>query len=517
MSTKTEFQHTAKNAGIIGLTASLGAVFGFVLQLLVAYYYGAGQQTDAFFMAQSTSDLLSKMLMGGSVTAIFIPLFIERLTKHNKSGAWDLALNIVNSVAFVYLILIAIVFFFATQFVHLIAPGFDAEATRLTVSMLRILLPSFFFLFMVEFATSMLQSLKNFSLPAMLRIVTPSISIICIILLVHTIGIYALAVGVVVGSVVQLSILAYGLKKEGMRYRFFIHLKDPALHNLIRLVYPFIFSVIMTQGAGIVYRVLVSGLEEGSLSALKFAEKITQLITIIFINSVTLVIYPMLSEKASVMDMAGIRNTLGRSMRLIVFTTLPLIITVAILRQPIVDIIYRHGSFSPQDAYLTSLALLYLVLGLTTTGISSVLGHAILALQETKAAVAITIASQVVAIALFIILVPHMGLAGLALASSLVPLSSAALYYFYLRKFVPGLYYIFKHIAYIKIIVITAVSCTAVFVLRPLFAFNEITEIIIPLAVGVALYSIFAYMWKLEEMHEVLEIIMKKISKKKLV
>ena len=80
----SEFQHTAKNAGIIGITATLGAVVGFFLQLLVAYYYGAGQQTDAFFMAQSTSDLLSKMLMGGSVTAIFIPLFIERLTKNNK-------------------------------------------------------------------------------------------------------------------------------------------------------------------------------------------------------------------------------------------------------------------------------------------------------------------------------------------------------------------------------------------------------------------------------------------------
>ncbi|MEO6077890.1 MAG: lipid II flippase MurJ, partial [Candidatus Andersenbacteria bacterium] len=415
------------------------------------------------------------------------------------------------------LLLILIVFFFAPQFVHLIAPGFDATSTQLTVSLLRVLLPSFFFLFMVEFATSMLQSLKNFSLPATLRLVAPSISIICIILFVHTIGIYALAVGVVAGSLVQLAILAWGLRKEGMQYRFFIHLKDPALHNLIRLVYPFIFSVLMTQGAGIVYRVLVSGLEEGSLSALKFAEKITQLITIIFINSVTLVIYPMLSEKASIMDMAGIRNTLGRSMRLIVFTTLPLIITVAILRQPIVDIIYRHGSFSAQDAYLTSLALLYLVLGLTTTGISSVLGHAILALQETKAAVAITIASQVVAIALFIILVPHMGLAGLALASSLVPISSAILYYVYLKKFVSELHYIFKHIAYIKIIVITAVACFAVYLLRPVFAFNTITEILIPLSAGIAIYALLAYVWKLEEMHEVLEIITTKIGKKKTV
>ena len=416
-----------------------------------------------------------------------------------------------------YLILIAIIFFFSKQFVHIIAPGFDSVRTVLTIHLLQVLLPSFFFLFMVEFATSMLQSLKNFALPALLRIVAPTISIISIIVFVHTLGIYALALGVVIGSIVQLGILAWGLFKEGMRYRFFIRLRDPAVRSLFHLVYPFLLSVLMTQGAGLVYRVLVSGLAEGSLSALKFAEKITQLITIIFINSVTLVIYPLLSEKASTMDISGMRNTIARSMRLIVFTTLPLIITVAILRDPIVSFIYQHGSFSGQDAYLTSLALLYLVLGLTTTGISSVFGHAILALQETRAAVAITIASQVVAIALFVLLVPHMGMAGLALASSLVPLSSALLYYLYLTRFIPKLHAIFFHSAYIKIFSITSISCAVVFVVRPIFAVNSFVEIFIPLAIGVLLYGLLAYACKLEEMHEVIQIIQIKMNKKKVV
>ncbi|HSX24657.1 MAG TPA: lipid II flippase MurJ, partial [Candidatus Andersenbacteria bacterium] len=195
---------------------------------------------------------------------------------------------------------------------------------------------------------------------------------------------------------------------------------------------------------------------------------------------------------------------------------LPLIITVALLRDPIVSFIYQHGSFSSQDAYLTSLALLYLVLGLTTTGISSILGHAILALQETRAAVAITIASQAVAIALFVLLVPRMGMAGLALASSLVPLSSALLYYLYLTRFVPNLYAIFTHTAYLKIAIITCISCGAVFLIRPYVAINPLIEILIPLVTGIILYSILAYVWKLEEMHEVLEIIQMKVNKKKI-
>lgn len=503
---KEEFQNTASNAGMIGAAAFAGALFGFLLQLLVAYYFGASFSTDAFFMAQSTSELLGKLLMGGSITAVFIPLFVHRLAKGNNFKAWDLGLNIVNTMACIYILFIALLWVFAGTFVHIIAPGFTGDTYTLTVSLLRVLLPSFFFLFLVEFATSMLHSFKQFALPSLLRIIAPSVSIISIVLLVKTLGIYALAIGVVAGSLVQIGILTWGLLRQGMRYRFFINLKDPALKNVIHLVYPFIISALMTQGAGIVYRILVSTLEEGSLSALKYAEKITQLITIIFLNSVTLVIYPLLSEKASKGDHIGMRSTIASSMRLIVFVTLPIILAVAILRHQTVAIIYQRGNFSEQDAIFTSIALLYLVLGLTTTGISSIFGHAVLALQETRAAVAVTVCSQAVAIALFVLLVPYMDFAGLALASSLVPLSSALLYYLYLTRFVSKLHTIFLHATYAKTIVLSLISSGIIWFASEV-PFAPIIQLIAALLVGSAAYLFLARMWHIEEMDELLAIV----------
>lgn len=511
-----ELQSTAKKAGIIGFSAFIGSIAGFFLQLLVAYYFGATGSTDAFFMAQSTSELLGKLLMGGSITAVFIPLFVHRLTQKDATGAWDLGMNIVNIMALAYVLLILVIWMFAAPFVHIIAPGFSGDTYTLTVSLLKILLPSFLFLFLVEFATSMLHSFKEFTLPALLRIVAPTVSIISILLLVRSVGIYALAIGVVAGSVVQLGILVFGLVRRGMKYRFFINIKDPSLKSLAHLVYPFIFSVLVTQGAGIVYRILVSPLAEGSLSALKYAEKITQLITIIFLNSVTLVIYPLLSEKASLDDRVGIRETIGSSMRLIVFITLPLTLAVAILRQDIVSFLYERGSFSAQDAAFTSLALLYLVLGLTTTGISSILGHAVLALQETRAAVAITISSQAVAIALFLLLVPAMGFSGLALASSLVPISAALLYYLYLTRFVSHLSRIFFHPVYVKIIFLSVLSSVTIWRVAQ-FSFPPILNIIIPLTVGSLLYVGLSYAFKIEEMHQITQIVTSKFIKQKTV
>lgn len=507
-----EFRHTSGNASIIGITAFAGSIVGFALQLLVAYYFGAGNQTDAFFMAQSTSEMLAKLLMGGSITAVFIPIFIERLAKNKEDDAWHGALNIINSTAVVYIVILCFIWVFAAPFIRFIAPGFTGDTYTLTVSLLRLLLPSFLFLFLVEFATSILHSFKIFALPASLRIVAPAISIVSVALFVRTIGVHALAVGVVAGSLVQLIILTTGLYKRGMRYQLFIDMKDPVMRALGKLVYPFIFSALVTQMAGIVYRVLVSTLEEGSLSALKFAEKITQLLTIVFLNSVTIVLYPLLSEKASANDTIGMKSTIGNAIRLIVFVTLPIILAVAILREPIVTFLYQRGSFSAADTAATSLALLYLVLGLTTTGISSILGHAVLAMQKTRAAVAITIGSQIIAITLFYILVPGMGLGGLALASSLVPLSSALFYFLYLRTHIVSLETIFMHPTYIKTIVLALVSSLVIWGLVYIVPTQVPLAILLPALGGAICYLALAHVWHIEEMQELLSMVRTKIK-----
>lgn len=515
-----EFKNTASSAGLIGLTAFGGALVGFVLQLLVAYYFGAGSNTDAYFMALSTSEMLTKLLLGGSITAVFLPMFVERLTKNKQQEAWHLALNLLHLTAAAFIFLIVLLGLFAEPFVGFIAPGFDTATSALTVSLIRVLLPSFLFLFLVELATSMLHALKQFAIPATLRIIAPLTSIITIVLLVQSIGIYSLALGTVIGSVIQLSTLFWGLRKQGFHYKFLFQPLDPAIKKILILVYPFILSVLMTQGAGIVYRILVSDLASGSLAALKFAEKITQLLTIMFLNSITLVIFPTLSEKAAKADYAGIRSTMASAVRLITFLTVPLIVGVVLLREPLISFLFQRGSFTEQDALLTSTALLFLVIGLTTNGISSVFGHATLALQETKAAVAVTIASQAVAISLFILLVPKLAHAGLALGSSLVPISIALLYYLYLTRFIKNMHTIFLHKTYIKIAILTVGLAAAVYLslgMTQSFALPRqlslLTQLIIPTAIGSLIFLAGAYMWKIPEMHQVTDILKGKFAK----
>lgn len=516
----SEFEHLSTNAGIIGAAAIGGALFGFVLQLLVAYFFGAGHTTDAFFMAQSTSELLSKLLMGGSITAVFLPMFVERLSRGHREQAWELALNIFHLTAAIFIIAIALLAIFTEPFVHFIAPGFDAATADLTVRILRLLLPSFLVLFLVELSTSMLQALRRFGLPASLRLIAPLISILSILLLAKTLGIYSLAIGILAGAAIQFLILGWGLHRQGLTYRFIFHPTDPAIRRLLYLVYPFAFSVLVTQGAGIVYRILVSDLSSGSLTALKFAEKITQLLTVIALTSVTTVIYPLLSEKASRKDYAGMRVTIGSAIRLVAFVSVPIILGVIILREPLITFAFQRGAFDAGNTAQTSIALLFLVIGLTTNGISSILGHATLALQQTRAAVAVTIASQAVAIALFILLVPHLAHAGLALASSLVPLSIAALHLLYLSRFIPNLNRVFFHPMYAKTAVLTAaLALTTSLVHTGVKAFpapsslSLVLQLIVPTCAGAAVYLIGAHLWRIGEMRQLSAITRQNLSR----
>lgn len=491
---KDEFKQTASNASIIGLTAFGGAAVGFVLQLLIAYYFGAASATDAFFMAQSTSELLSKLLLGGSIVSVFIPMFIQTMAQHSKGQAWNLALTIIHGTGLAYAVLLVAIGLFATPFVRFIAPGFSPATTVLTVQLLRIMVPAFFLLFMVDLGTAILHAVKHFTIPASLRVIAPSVSALAVVALAKTVGISALAIGVVVGSAIQLFLIVAALRRQGFTYRLSLRWRDPAVKKLLYLVYPFVFSMLATQAAGIVYRVLVSDLAPGSLSALKYAEKITQLLTTVFLTSVAAAIYPLLSEKVAKGGAASLVPALSAAVRLVFFVSLPITIGIMFIRTPLIQLIFEHGSFTAASTRATSIALFYFAIGLFTNGIGALFGYTTLALQKTRAAVAVTILSQVVAMALFWYLTPRLGHAGLALASSLVPIAIAAMYILYLRRFIPNILSVFWHPTYSKSIILAAAMTAGLYAMQTLISPAALpavihTALLIITGAGIYLYG----------------------------
>lgn len=440
----------ARAGGAIGLSTVGALIAGFFLQLAIAFTFGAGGETDAFFMAQGTSELLAKILLGGSLTSVFLPVFIEYVTRGDPARAWRLANNIFHVAAVAFVLALVVLELFADPLVSLIAPGFAPDIHRTTVVLLRIMLPAFFFSMLTELATAILHSFRVFGIPAASRLITPLLSLLLLVTAASRVGIAALAIGALAGASLQMFLILRALFRTGFRYAFVLSLRDRDLLRVLRLVAPFAISVLAAQGAGVVYRVLVSHLAEGSLSALKFGEKLYTMTNHLFLTSITTVTFPAFARAVAARIAGEIRDTARRAARFMIFLGVPLTLGIMLLRTPLVRVLYERGSFTSEDTAATAAVLGLLLIGLVANGLSSLLGHLALALKVTHVSVSVTAIAHGVSTLLFILLTPRLGIRGLALATAITPFILALLYLAGLRRRVPRLWAIFADPGLVK-------------------------------------------------------------------
>ncbi len=176
---ETENHRVAKAAGVVGLATMLSRVFGFIRDVIVARFFGAGLATDAFFVAFRIPNLLRRLFAEGSLTIAFVPVFTEYLKTKSREDAFELA-----RVAFTLLSIILVVIslagvLFSPAIVTVMAPGFRATPDKyaLTVLLTRIMFPYIFFISLVALCMGILNSLRHFATPAL----SPVILNLCMI------------------------------------------------------------------------------------------------------------------------------------------------------------------------------------------------------------------------------------------------------------------------------------------------------------------------------------------------
>ncbi len=488
---KPPLLQAARAGSAIGFSTIAALLIGFVLQLTIAYRFGAGGDTDAFFMAQGMSELLAKILLGGSLTSVFLPIFVEHLTHGQPERAWKLANHLLHLSAAVSFAVLLLMGFFTDTLVTFMAPGFSAATHATTVLLLRVLLPSFFFVLLTDLGMAILHSFRVFGIPAFSRLLIPLTALMFLLAAGQRYGIVILAIGTLAGATIQIVLIARALSRAGFVYQPLLSIRDPDVRRVLLLVFPFAFSVLAAQAAGVVYRILVSHLPEGSLSALKFGEKITQMTNALFLGSITTIAFPAFSRAVAIQSWEDTRTTMRQAVRLMLFFGIPLTVGIILLRVPLVRLLYERGSFTPEDTQATAAVAAILFLGLIANGLSSLLGHLALALKVTRVSVAVTIATHVVTIGLFAFLAPRFGIRGLALGSAISPYILAGLYVIALRKKSAHLWHVFADASLLKFIVSGAALAAGVQLGRRLgtLAPTPVMSDMITLAAGGALGS----------------------------
>ena len=214
---RDEKKQITKAAGIIGVFTLISRILGFVRDMVIAWFFGAGLLSDAFFVAFRLPNLLRRLFGEGSLTVAFVPVFSEHISKYGKTEAFQMAKSAVRMLSVILVLITIIGIIAAPGIVALIAPGFTGAKFSTTVILTRIMFPYIFFICLVALSMGILNVLGHFAAPALAPVLL-NLSIIASILFISpnlSEPVFGLAIGVIIGGILQLLLQLPFLDQKG--------------------------------------------------------------------------------------------------------------------------------------------------------------------------------------------------------------------------------------------------------------------------------------------------------------
>jgi putative peptidoglycan lipid II flippase len=427
-----------KSASVVAVSTFLSRITGFLRDMLFAKILGAGIASDAFYVAFRIPNMLRELMAEGSISAGFIPVFTEYLTKRSKQEAALLARAAFTLLFVILIVMVGIGLVFTPQILHLIAPGFgnNPELFALTTGLTRVMFPFLLFISLAALTMGILNSVHRFGPPAISSAICNIVMILFIVFPFYPAPVFSAAIGVVAGGFCQWAIQIPAVKKEGFSLSFLwpIFPIHPGLIQIGKLIFPITISLSVTQINILVSTLIASTLAKGSVSYLYYAMRLIHFPLGIFGVALATVLLPTLSTQAAKLDYTGLRQSLSFGLRLIFFIMAPAMAGLILLKVPIVHLLFEHGAFDHLATEETAQAILYYAIGLWAFAGVRVVVPVFYSLQDTKTPVRVAVIAMILnAILSFTLAIP-MQHKGLALATSVSAIFNFVILVILLRK-----------------------------------------------------------------------------------
>lgn len=418
-----ERREIARAAGLIGLATLASRILGFLRDMILARLFGAGLVSDAFFVAYRIPNMLRELFAEGSMSAAFIPVFTETLTRQNRKEARRLASATFTTLLCVVSLITLLAILMAPWIVRAIAPGFQDTLGKfnLTVMLSRFMFPYLIFISLAALTMGMLNSLRAFAAPAASPVLF-NVFIISAALWLSpqlTEPIFGVAIGVAVGGLAQLLIQIPSLRRQGMLPSFHWNPSHPGVKRIGWLLLPAMLGLSVTQVNILVNTLLASYLPEGSQTYLFYGMRLVLFPLGIFGVALGTAILPSLSKQAAEGKISELKKTLAFGLRMVFFIILPSMVGLIVLRVPIIHLFFEHGAFTPEATTGTATALVFYAIGLPAFAGVRIVVAAFYSLKDTKTPVKVAGLAMGVNIILNLALMGPLAHGGLALATSL--------------------------------------------------------------------------------------------------
>jgi putative peptidoglycan lipid II flippase len=439
----TRPRRVARNTAIFSVATGLSRIAGLIREIVASSYFGTSGPFSAFTIAFQVPNLVRSLFADAALSAAFVPVFTELLEQKRRQEAFRLA----STLLFVILIVLGAITAFFVLAAGLVMPlftghAFDHQLTQLTVGLSQVLFPIVILLGINGLVVGILQTYDHFSIPAIAPLVWNFVIIVVLIgLRGHFHGqdqLYAYAIGVLAGTVVQLAMAGYALRRIDFRFELAFDWRDPRVKKVLKLMIP------VCLGLGIINFDLLINSSLGTLvsteapRAIDAAFRVYMLPQGMFSVAVATVLFPALSAFAARRDYDGLRAAMSAGLRQINLLLVPAAAFILVLSTPIVRLIFQHGSFGPADTGRVSTALFWFAFSLPFSGLNLLLTRTFFSLQKTwmptKLAALNMVADVIVSVALY----KPFGIAGLVIGTAVASALMTALQAVYLRRELAG-------------------------------------------------------------------------------
>lgn len=409
-------------------------IIGFIREMLIAYSLGASLESDAYYLAFTTPNLIINLIAFGAISSVAVPIFVKYIDI-NDINSVSRVFNKTASIMFVVLVILTIVLMLNTNIiVKVLAPGFSGNTFELSVILIEKMLPSIIFIGLLGLIISVLQSFKEFFIAAFSNFIFNLILVIFSIVFIYYRDILILAYAVPIAAFIQFLVVVLRLKSKHISLKFDLNTNDKDVCLLFQLLLPILFGTIVTQINFAVGRGFASTLEQGSLSALNYADKLINLPIGVLVGSVLVVIYPSLASSINNNDQNSLSNIIEKSSKAIFFITIPIIIIFNFLSIPIVNVLFERGDFSNNNTLVTASALASYSYGIIGMAFTALLNKIFYAYKDTWTPLKISLISMILNICLIFILLPNWGYRGIALSFSISSILNAFILIFIASK-----------------------------------------------------------------------------------
>jgi putative peptidoglycan lipid II flippase len=427
-----------KTLSAISSMTMLSRITGLLRETLIARAFGASAMTDAYVVAFRIPNLLRRLFAEGAFSQAFVPILAEYKNQQGPEASKKLVDHVANTLVWSTLIVTVIGIIASPLFIYLIASGlkeFDAA-----VWMTRLMFPYITFMAFVAMAGGVLNTWREFKIPAFTPVLLNISSILASLFLQQHLAqpIYAMAIAVFVGGVLQVAIQIPALVRIGMlpslSWNPAAGLSDPGVRRVLKKMGPAVFAVSAAQISLMINTSIASQLAKGSISWLSYADRLMEFPTAMLGVALGTILLPSLSKAKADGDQQEYSGLLDWGLRLTFLLALPAAVGMAVLAEPMITALFHYGAFTDEAAAQSARPLIAYCVGLLGIILVKTLAPAFYAQQDIRTPVRIATGVLIATQLMNLLFVPYLQVAGLALSIGVGACLNAGLLYWGLRR-----------------------------------------------------------------------------------